>query len=144
MNILELAKPIADSLAKLKEQFLPTLGKNEELIKNLGKKVKEEIVPMASEFFKNLFGTDNIFVEKTDILTIEKIVEISKKYLVEGSDEVAAYKQLKDDTFFVYLAYCKDGDLIAEEANKYIIIEADGLAKDVKELFVESDIVVLR
>lgn len=133
-------------LASLKEKLGPILeeeGPLETKFKKIGVRVKNEILPIAWNFIKNIFSSRNVFSEDVDILSFEKLVEISKCYIVEGANEVAALKQFNEDTFYIYLAYCKDRNLIDEDKNKYVIIKADGLSKEVKELFSESDLIIL-
>ena len=147
MSILESERTAADIIAMLKEKWSPILGFEEkellDRIKKLGGKIENDVIPMVSSFFKNLFSSKNITSVNEEFLTLPRLVEISKKYIVEYATEAAAYKQMKDETFFVYLAYCKDGELISQESNHYVIIKSEGLSKEVKDLFANSDLVVL-
>lgn len=134
-------------ISSLKKNVGPILEKGSKLfaegVNTIGMKLKEEIIPTVISFFEGLFKSQNITVEEVEMLSSEKLVELCKKYIVEGSNQVAAFKEFKKDNFYVYLAYCKDRELIDEEHNHYIVIIADGLSKDVKELFGESDLVIL-
>lgn len=138
------------NLDELKEMFvetvLPKIKEGWEIAKEklFGEILREMNNP--KEFFDaaKLAAKLDLSFEEVEMLTVEKIVEISKQHMVANSNEVVAYKPLEKDTFKVYLAYATDRELLPEEENHYVVIEADGLSKDVKELFSESDVVILK
>lgn len=106
-------------------------------------KIKDEYIPKLKKFVEDMLKSKNVKYESVDVLTKSDMVSLIRLNKVNGSDEVAAFKQQKDGKMFVYLAYCKDGDLLPEETNCYIVIEANTLHDDVKELFNESDLIIL-
>ena len=85
----------------------------------------------------------DVSFETVDVLTVSDLVEFSKKHMVAGSDGVAAIRKAKDDVLFVFLAYVKDRELLPEETNHFVVVEAKSLADDTKELFGDLDLVIL-
>ncbi len=85
----------------------------------------------------------DVSFETVDALTVSDLVEFSKKHMVGGSNGVAAFRKPKEEAVFVFLAYVKDKELIAEGDNHYVVIEANSLADDTKELFGDLDLVIL-
>ena len=114
-----------------------------EKVEELKVKVKEEYIPQLKKFVEDLLKSKNVKYESVDVLTKSDMVSLIRLNRVNGSDGVAAFKQQKDEKMFVYLAYCKDRDLLPEETNCYIVIEANAIHDDVKELFKESDLIIL-
>ena len=142
MNLDELKKVFVETvLPKIKEGWETA---KEKLFGENG--ILDEIKNNPKEFFDaaKLAAKLDFYFEEVEMLTVEKIVEISKQHMAANSNEVVAYKTLEKDTFKVYLAYATDRELLPEEENHYVVIEADGLSKDVKELFSESDVVILK
>lgn len=82
-------------------------------------------------------------VEK-EMLRLEDLTELARTYKVENANEVYAWKKDKGDFCFIYLAYGKDGEPIEKEKNAYVIIKAEALKVEVKNLFKESELVVLK
>ena len=106
-------------------------------------KVKEEYIPQLKNFVEDLLKSKNVKCESVDVLTKSDLVSFIRLNKVNGSNGIAAFKQLNDKIFLIYLAYCKDKELFPEETNCYIVIEAKSLADDVNELFKESDLIIL-
>lgn len=109
-------------------------------------KIKDSLIPFFEKFISNFkkASATNIFNEEIEFLTMERLIEIAQKHMVANSNEVAAFKEMKDEAFFIYLAYSKDRELIEEKDNHYVIIKSEGLSKDVKNLFNESDLIILK
>ena len=106
-------------------------------------KIKDEYIPKLKEFVEDILKSKNVKYESVDVLSKSDLISLIRLNRVNGSDGVAAFKQQKDEKMFVYLAYCKDRDLLPEETNCYIVIEANFLNDDVNELFNESDLIIL-
>lgn len=139
---------IDDLLDSIREDFLKPLWEDlKEELKEAGKDMIKDIakdkLSQLEQFIRDLIKSKNIKYESVNVLTKTDIVSLVRLYKVNGSDGVAGFKQEKDGKTFVYLAYCKDRDLLPEETNCYIVIEADALDNDVKELFKESDLIIL-
>lgn len=83
-------------------------------------------------------------VVEADFLDKETIVEIAKKYLVPDSTEVALCKKIKNNTYYMYLAYTKDKELLPVEKNSYVIIKVKALSPDVIELFGENEFILMK
>lgn len=113
-------------------------------LEKIGAKVKDEFIPVVRDFFENLFTSSNVKVVEVEMLTSEKIFEVTRENIVEGSNEVVVYKKIKDDTFYVWATYSKDREFLPKDTNCYIVFKADGLSKDVKQLFEESDLIILK
>jgi hypothetical protein len=106
-------------------------------------KIKDEYIPKLKKFVEDILKSKNVKYESVDVLSKSDLISLIRLNRVNGSDGVAAFKQQKDEKMFVYLAYCKDRDLLPEETNCYIVIEANSLNDDVNELFNESDLIIL-
>ena len=83
------------------------------------------------------------FIDAARLDVVSDLVEFSKKHMVVGSNGVVAIKKPKDDTIFVFLAYVENRELIPEDRNHYVVIEAKSLADDTNELFGDLDLVIL-
>ena len=112
-------------------------------IEEMKVKIKDEYIPKLKEFVEDILKSKNVKYESVDVLSKSDLVSLIRLNRVNGSDGVAAFKQQKDEKMFVYLAYCKDRELLPEETNCYIVIEANSLNDDVNELFNESDLIIL-
>ena len=112
---------------------------------DLLKKVKVAYLPILQELIKNFMNETefDIFGEEVTTLTIEQLVNIAKKYMVSGANEIVVIKKQESDATILYLSYAKDRELIERGKNKYIIIKATELTNEVSELFTESDLIIL-
>ena len=112
---------------------------------DLLKKVKVAYLPILQELLKNFMNETeiDIFGEEVTTLTIEQLVNIAKKYMVSDANEIVVIKKQESDATILYLSYAKDRELIERGKNKYIIIKATELTKEVSELFTESDLIIL-
>ena len=124
--------------------FFEFLKKKADDTKRYIKREFEPLVKQWIEDFKDITSSD-IKVEQVEFLTKSELIEIGRKYKVEGSTGVAAFKEMKNETFFIYLAYMNVDErvLLPREDNMYIVIESEGLSKDVKELFSDSELIIL-
>lgn len=127
-------------LEMLRDAFEPIIRDKIEEVKV---KIKDEYIPKLKEFVEDILKSKNVKYESVDVLSKSDLISLIRLNRVNGSDGVAAFKQQKDEKMFVYLAYCKDRDLLPEETNCYIVIEANFLNDDVNELFNESDLIIL-
>ena len=124
---------LVPEIEKLKER---TYEKIQELLVKLNCKWKD--------FVLALLATPNVQVEEVPILNQSKLIEISKKHKVEGSNAVAVMKAVVDKFDVVYLAYMKDDELIETDKNVYVNIKSEALGRDVLELFGEEKLIVLK
>lgn len=138
---------ILEMLQDLKKTLGPVIEKGVQDVKKklteLSIKVKDELLPQWIDMVKRLLNAKNIKSENVDELTMADLISIAKKNIVAGSDGVAAYLQTKDSEVCIYLSYCKGRELLSEENNCYVIIKAKSLAQEVKDIFNESDLIIL-
>lgn len=137
----EILEYIREELKPIIEELKP---KAKQMVKIFTKKVAKDYLPQLKKFVEDLLKSKNIKYESVDVLTKSDMVSLIRLNKVNGSDGVAAYKQTKDEKTIIYFAYCKDRELIQENENCYIVIEAQKLNKDVEELFDESDLIILQ
>lgn len=134
----------SDRLKQIIEMVRDALGPLiQEKLEELKVSVKEEYLPQLKKFVKDLLKSRNVKYESVDVLTKPDMVSLIRLYRVNGSNGAAAFKQQKNEKMLVYFAYCKDRELLPEEENCYLVIEANTLDKDVEELFKESDLIIL-
>ena len=113
--------------------------------------VRTEFKPLVNSFITSIKGdaeNDNIKVssygKEVDSLDMKTLVDFSKQHFVEGSNEIVAIKVEQPIGCFIYLAYSKDKELLPADKNNYLIIKAKSLTSEVKELFAESEIIILK
>lgn len=83
-------------------------------------------------------------VEESEFLDSSSLISIAKKYIVDDSNEVYVWKKCENDVFYIHLTYGKDHELIEKSKNVFVLIKAQGLSSDVKQLFKESELVILK
>lgn len=107
--------------------------------------IKEDMIPYLKTVMENIKDClgDRVIVEEVDVLDKETLVEIAKKHLVAEANQVAAYKKMKGDSYVLYLTYCVDRKQLPKDQNKTIIIKAEAMNKATKELFKDSDLIIL-
>ena len=132
-------KRLEEFLPKMKEWFEPAIDAG----KKVEKTVKEEYLPLLENFIKNVIGSQNIDCKEVQTLDMDDLLKAAKANIVEGANSIVAYKMQKDNDLFVYLANCKDDELIEDEKNKYVMFKCTALSADVLALFLDSDIVIL-
>ena len=125
---------------KIRESIEPII---QDKVEELQVRVVEEFIPKLKKFVEDLLKSRNVKYETVDMLTKSDMISLIRLNMVNGSNGVAAFKQPKDEKMLVYLAYCKDKELLPEDTNCYIVIEAKVLANDVNVLFKDSDLIIL-
>lgn len=135
-NIVEQAKE------RFAEQVLPFLKEQGE---KLLKKVKTDLIPVLKDFLGKIqkAGNSNIVYRLVPSLSQSYIVELAGKNIVRGANQVVAVKNIKDGKTFVYLSYAKDRELLEENDNRFIVIEADSVEDDVNDLFGNESLIIL-
>ncbi len=108
--------------------------------------VLKEYMPLLKDVVNNLTGQMKGFAfgKEVEVLDMQTLVGMAKKYIVPKSNEIVAIKVKQEDGCFIYLAYSRDRELLPAAENKYVIIKAQSLAKDVEDLFAESELVILK
>ena len=138
-------KPIQEVVAVIKETLCG--------VGNLV--VDTTLKPLAEEFTRilnELFGDQdvpqelpkNMKVYDVDVISKDKLVEIARECMVPNCNEVAAMKKNgKGYECIIYLAYSKDKELLPQEKNFYVIINAKESSKSVDELFGKTELIIL-
>lgn len=108
--------------------------------------VKKEFMPLLEDLLKNLTGEIKGFAfgKEVETLDLQTFVGFAKKYIVKKSNEIVAVKVKQNDTFLIYLAYSFDRQLLPVSENRFVIIKAKTLSKEVENLFAESEVVILK
>jgi len=138
-------KPIQEVVAVIKET-----------LRGVGNLVVDTTLkPLAEEFTRilnELFGDQdvpqelpkNMKVYDVDVISKDKLVEIARECMVPNCNEVAAMKKNgKGYECIIYLAYSKDKELLPQEKNFYVIINAKESSKSVDELFGKTELIIL-
>lgn len=117
--------------------------------------VEETLKPLAEEFkriFAEIFGNPeelqelpkNMKVYDVDVITKEKLVEIARECIVPNCNEVVAMKKNgRGYERIIYLAYSKNKELLPQEKNFYVIINAKETSKSVDDLFGKYELIIL-
>lgn len=125
----------------LQEELLDAVKKK---INEVLPKIKKEMIPTFKKFAKDLLSSKSTTALSVDTLTLPELVQAARKNIVAGANGFVVFRAEKDGKCFVYLANCKDRELLDETINKYVIIQADSLSKEVEELFGETDLIILQ
>ena len=108
--------------------------------------IKNEYMPLFGDMVKNFTGEIKGIAlgKEVDMLDMPTLVAFAKKYKVSDSNEIVAMKVKQQDGYFIYLTYSRDRQLLPIADNKYIIIKAQSLVKEVEDLFTESELIILK
>ena len=82
--------------------------------------------------------------ETVDVLDMKTLLKIVKDNIVEGANQAVVYREKKEGKVCVYVSFAKDREVLPDEKNRHIVIEAKTLDADVEALFDESEIVFLQ
>lgn len=127
-----------------REHLPELLDSAKEHIKETLPKIRTEMIPTITKFVKNLSNSKSTTAHVVETLTMQELLSIARGNIVEGANGFAVFKAMKDKKSFVYMANCKNQELLDETINKYAIIQADVLSKEVEELFEETDLIILQ
>lgn len=141
-DIIEIGMEYIDSLVR---EHLPELvDAAKDQIKEAFPKIKKELLPTITKFVKDLLKSKNTAANAVETLTMAELLQIARKNIVAGANGFAVFKAEKNGKHFVYLANCKDNELLDESINKYVIIQADSLSTEIKDLFGDTDLIILK
>lgn len=153
-TIEEAIEMIAKNWEKIKESIGPEIERIKDEIKpeleNAKQEIKEHYKKTLADFMQRIKVTskDNMTAYEVDTLSSREMLQYAKNHIVKGSNMVVAFKQQgiinEKEVAFVYLAYGKEKELLADENNHYVIIRANKLEQDILNLFSESDLVILK
>ena len=150
---MELLNAIGEAVVRqlvqqLQEQFEPVIEKGVQAVKErlneLSIQIIDEYLPQWIDMVKRILRAKNVKSESFDILTKEDLINIARKYMVSGCDSVAAFRQAESSEIFIHLTYCTEKELLPEENNCYVIIQAKSLDNEINDLFNESDLIILK
>jgi len=130
-----------------------------DVLRNAGNLVVDSALkPLAEEFTRilsELFTLNdpatpepelpqNTKVYDVDVITKEKLVEIARECIVPNCNEVVAMKKNgRGYERIIYLAYSKNKELLPQEKNFYVIINAKETSKSVDDLFGKYELIIL-
>lgn len=116
-------------------------------VNNASSKIKNEWIPTAKEWINQIgevITTEYVY-ENVELLTKDQLIEIIKNNKVNGSDSNIVYKTMKKDgSFHVAITYIKDGEIIQTDENVIVIIECDGISRELKEIFGDQDFLIVK
>lgn len=109
--------------------------------------VEKEVIPIVRDWIT--IATDTIktpvVFKEVEFLTKDELVAIVKENIVPGSNGNIVYKKMfKDGTISILISYLKDNAFLPVEKNVNVNINAEGISRDVKEMFGNKDIIILK
>lgn len=140
----EVIEDVVEYAKGLLQEYLPELvDVAKEEIRKTVIKVQKELMPTIKDMVKGMMKSKSVSSVEVDILTKQKVISIAQQNIAPGANGIAALKLQKDSKYFIYLANCKDKELLDESVNKYMVIKANEIDADVKGLFEENDLIIL-
>lgn len=122
-------------------------------LKEEGLKIIDEALrPLAEKFIQMFLDLlngpseppENAKVYEEDVLSKNRLVEIAKECIVPNSNEVVAMKQNSENLgCVIYLAYALNKELLPQEKNCYIIINAKEVSNSIDDLFGKNQLIIL-
>lgn len=110
-------------------------------------KLNDEYIPLVKKWLE--IGRDVILTpyieEKCEMLTKDDFVSIIRAHKVANCDSNVAYKKMnKDGSFQIVITYLKDGDFLPAKENVNIFINCEGLSKEMKDLFDDKELIIVK
>jgi hypothetical protein len=131
---------------QLLKEFGPEIIEGmKDALKRLGVWIEEGIKKKIDDMIDYQVNVESKTVRITkELLKKEDITEAAKNNIVPNSNMVAALLEKKEDIYIVYLAFLRDKELLPLNENRYVVIKAEGLSRDVETLFDGQPLVVLK
>jgi hypothetical protein len=131
---------------QLLKEFGPEIIEGmKDALKRLGVWIEEGIKKKIDDMIDYQVNVESKTVRITkELLKKEDITEAAKNNIVPNSNMVAALLEKKEDIYIVYLAFLRDKELLPLNENRYVVIKAEGLSRDVETLFDGQSLVVLK
>ena len=132
------------------KQFLKELAPKiiegmKDALKRLGVWIEEGVKKKIDDMIDYQVNVESKTVRITkELLKKEDITEAAKNNIVPNSNMVAALLEKKEDIYIVYLAFLRDKELLPLNENRYVVLKAEGLSRDVETLFDGQPLVVLK
>lgn len=116
-------------------------------LETTGTKLNDEYIPWVKKWLE--FGRDAILTpcieEECEMLTKDDFVAIIKAHKAANCDSNVAYKKMNEDgSFQIVITYLKDGNFLPADENVNIFINCEGLSKEMKELFDDKELIIVK
>lgn len=116
-------------------------------LEKTGTKLNDECIPLVKKWLE--IGRDVILTpcieEECEMLTKDDFVAIIKAHKAASCDSNVAYKKMnKDGSFQIVITYLKDGDFLPANENVNVFINCEGLSKEMKELFDDKELIIVK
>ena len=135
---------IQEALQKGIEELSKAISEaGKETVKDISKDTKQAWEDFLQKI-REKKSLDYIVAEDVEFLNSKTLLEIAKKYIVKGSNEVYVMRKQEKKCIFVYLAYGKDKTILEKEQNKYVVIKAEGVSADILGMFDNKELVILK
>ncbi len=136
-------KYVKEFVTSLSAEVIPAVMAE---LKSNGAEIKQDAQTAWNEFKEKIEKTpsENFVYTELEMLEREKLLSMATENIVEGADEVYAWKKSENDCVIVSLAYGKDGELIDALKNRFITIKAMAVNAEVLQLFGNEDLVILK
>lgn len=136
-------KYVKEFVTSLSAEVIPAVMAE---LKSNGAEIKQDAQTAWNEFKEKIEKTpsENFVYTELEMLEREKLLSIATENIVEGADEVYAWKKSENDCVIVSLAYGKDSELIDALKNRFITIKAMAVNAEVLQLFGNEDLVILK
>lgn len=118
-----------------------------EALKDAKKYFNEEIRPVVKDWadFAKEAVTIKVVSKEYEFLNLDELISIVKENKPDDCDGNILYRDIRKDGSITLLAtYMKDGKILPAERNVNVFIISEGISKDVKNLFGDSDIIILK
>lgn len=106
---------------------------------------RDEITPVVKEWiaFADDIRRTKVVFKEVEFLTKEILTDIAKENKVHNSNACAVYRVKKEDgSFHVLLTYLNGRDVLPAEQNCNVFIQAEGMSKEIKEIFGNKDCII--
>lgn len=116
-------------------------------LERTGTKLNNDYIPLAKKRVE--IGKDVILTpcveEECELLSKDEFIAIIKTHKVPNCDGNIAYKKMnKDGSFQIVITYLKDGEFLPAKDNVNIFVKCEGLSKEMKEMFNNQDLIVVK
>ena len=129
---------LTKALTYLQQNGQELVNKVKPLATEYAAKAKEVAKPMIEDFMKTIKDSisnprllnNRVRVVVNDTTSVEDIVKTAQKYMVDGSDGVAALISVSLEGYVIYLTYLKGREMIPYDDNCYVLIKRNALTDD--------------
>lgn len=86
----------------------------------------------------------NIIVEKTEFVTLDDIRDIVQAHKPAACDGIVIAKKFTKEDVMLFLTFVKGRTLLDNSINAYIIIKAEAMSKELKKIFGDNNVIILK